>query len=89
MSHHFNLLEPISKSPEDPEEDNEAGELNKAKEVLAVVLPTDEALDEPSSHITAYNLINLNDYAVGRQRDRRDDAVVARGGSNVEVPIAV
>jgi hypothetical protein len=33
------LLEPISKSPE---EDNEAGELNKAQEVLGVVLPADE-----------------------------------------------
>ena len=35
----MNKLEPVSKSPE---EDNEAGELNKAKEVLGVVLPTDE-----------------------------------------------
>ena len=33
------VLEPISKSPE---EDNEAGELNKAQEVLGVVLPADE-----------------------------------------------
>ena len=33
------VLEPISKSPE---EDNEAGDLNKAQEVLGVVLPTDE-----------------------------------------------
>ena len=32
-------LEPISKSPE---EGNEAGELDKAHEVLCVVLPTDE-----------------------------------------------
>jgi uncharacterized membrane protein HdeD (DUF308 family) len=31
-------LEPISKSPE---QDNEAGELNKAQEVLGVVLPAD------------------------------------------------
>ena len=30
-------VEPISKSPE---EDKEAGELNKAQEVLGVVLPT-------------------------------------------------
>ena len=32
-------LEPISKSPE---EDNEAGELNKAQEILGMVLPADE-----------------------------------------------
>jgi hypothetical protein len=55
------LLEPISKSPE---EDNEAGELNKAQEVLGVVLPAnedpalplkpgEEALDEPASHVAA------------------------------------
>src|SRR5580704_4314282 len=54
-------LEPISKSSE---EDNEAGELNKAEEVLSVVLPPDEdatlplypgeeALDEPAPHVTA------------------------------------
>ena len=54
------LLEPISKSSE---EDNEAGELDKAEEVLSVVLPADEdatlplypgeeALDEPASHVT-------------------------------------
>src|SRR6266566_2778018 len=52
-------LEPISKSPE---EDNEAGELNKVQEVLGVVLPADEdsalpldpgeeALNEPAAHI--------------------------------------
>jgi hypothetical protein len=33
------LIEPISKSPE---EDNEAGELNKAQEILGTVLPADE-----------------------------------------------
>ena len=56
------MAKSISKSPD---EDNEAGELNKAKEVLAMALPTDEdalllllypgedALDERSSHITA------------------------------------
>ena len=33
------LLEPISKSPE---EDNEAGELNEAKEVLWMIFPSDE-----------------------------------------------
>ena len=33
------VLEPISKSPE---EDNEAGELNKAQEILGMVLPADE-----------------------------------------------
>jgi hypothetical protein len=51
-------LEPISKSPE---EDNEAGELDKAQEVLCVILPANEdptlplnpskeALNEPSPH---------------------------------------
>ena len=54
-------LEPISKSSE---EDNEASELDKAEEVLSVVLPADkdatlplypgeEALDEPAPHVTA------------------------------------
>ena len=52
------VLEPISKSPE---EDNEAGELNKAQEILGMVLPADEdsalpldpgeeALNEPAAH---------------------------------------
>ena len=52
-------LEPISKSPE---EDNEAGELNKVQEILGIVLPADEdsalplhpgeeALNEPAAHI--------------------------------------
>jgi hypothetical protein len=55
------LLEPISKLSE---EDNEAGELDKAEEVLSVVLPADEdatlplypgkePLDEPASRVTA------------------------------------
>jgi hypothetical protein len=55
----FSFLEPISKSPE---EDNEAGELNKAQEIPGMVLPTDEdsalpldpgeeALNEPTAHI--------------------------------------
>jgi len=55
------FLEPISKSSE---KDNEAGELDKAEEVLSVVLPADEdatlplypgeeALDEPAPHVTA------------------------------------
>src|SRR6516165_5579169 len=54
-------LEPISKSFE---EDHEAGELDEAEEVLAVVLPADEdaalpldpgeeAFDKPTSHVTA------------------------------------
>ena len=54
-------LEPISKSSE---KDNEAGELDKAEEVLSVILPADkdatlplypgeEPLDEPASHVTA------------------------------------
>jgi hypothetical protein len=53
------FVEPISKSPE---EDNEAGELNKSQEVLGVVLPADEdsalpldpgeeALNDPAAHI--------------------------------------
>ena len=53
--------EPISKSSE---EDNEAGELYKAEEVLSVILPADEdatlplypgeeALDQPAPHVTA------------------------------------
>jgi hypothetical protein len=55
------VLEPISKSPE---EDNEAGKLDKAEQVLGVIFPPDEdaalplnpgeeALDEPASHVTA------------------------------------
>ena len=55
------LLEPISKSPE---EDNEASELYEAEEVVGVVFPTDEdaalplnpskeALHESASHIAA------------------------------------
>ena len=54
-------LEPISKLSE---EDNEAGELDKAEEVLSVEFPADEyaalplypgeeTLDEPASHIAA------------------------------------
>lgn len=35
----YRWLEPISKSPE---EDNEASELDKAEEVLGVILPVDE-----------------------------------------------
>jgi hypothetical protein len=55
-------LESISKSPE---EDNEAGEWNKAQEILGMVLPADkdsalpldpseEALNEPAAHIAGY-----------------------------------
>jgi ABC-type uncharacterized transport system substrate-binding protein len=55
------LLEPISKLFE---EDNEAGKLDKAKEIVGVVLPAnedpalplnpgEEALDEPASHVAA------------------------------------
>jgi hypothetical protein len=55
------FLEPISKSSE---EDNEAGELYKAEEVLSVILPADEdatlplypgeePLDEPAPRVTA------------------------------------
>jgi hypothetical protein len=54
-------LEPISKSFE---EDDEAGKLDKAEEILGVVLPAnedpalplnpgEEALDEPASHVAA------------------------------------
>ena len=62
MGYGFIQLEPISKSPE---EDDDAGELDKTEEVLGVELPADEdatlplypgeeALDEPASHIAAY-----------------------------------
>ena len=55
------LLEPVSKSFE---EDNEAGKLDKAEEIVGVVLPAnedpalplnpgEEALDEPASHVAA------------------------------------
>jgi hypothetical protein len=55
------FLEPISKSFE---EDNEAGHLDKAEEIVGVVLPSnedpalplnpgEEALDEPASHVAA------------------------------------
>ena len=54
-------LEPISKSFE---EDDEAGKLDKAEEIVGVVLPAnedpalplnpgEEALDEPASHVAA------------------------------------
>jgi hypothetical protein len=54
-------LEPVSKSFE---EDNEAGKLDKAEEIVGVVLPAnedptlplnpgEEALDEPASHVAA------------------------------------
>jgi len=57
----LNLVEPISKLSE---QDNEAGELDKAEEVLSVKFPADEyaalplypgkeTLDEPASHIGA------------------------------------
>jgi hypothetical protein len=56
-----NEVEPISKSFE---EHNEAGKLDKAEEIVGVVLPTnedpalplkpgEEALDEPASHVAA------------------------------------
>ena len=56
-----NLLEPISKSFE---KDNEAGELDKAEEIVGVVFPAnkdaalplnpgEEALDEPAAHVAA------------------------------------
>src|SRR5262249_22405689 len=55
------LLEPVSKSFE---ENNEAGKLDKAEEIVGVVLPAnedpalplnpgEEALDEPASHVAA------------------------------------
>ena len=54
-------LEPISKSFE---EDDEAGELDKAEEIVGVVFPAnkdaalplnpgEEALDEPAAHVAA------------------------------------
>ena len=56
-----NGLEPISKSFE---EDDEAGKMDKAEEIVGVVLPAnedpalplnpgEEALDEPASHVAA------------------------------------
>jgi hypothetical protein len=59
MTSRTGCVEPISKSSE---EDNEAGELDKTEEVLGVILPADEdaalpldpseeALDEPASHV--------------------------------------
>jgi hypothetical protein len=55
------LVEPISKSFE---KDNEAGELDKAEEIVGVVFPAnkeaalplnpcEEALDEPAAHVAA------------------------------------
>jgi hypothetical protein len=55
------FLEPISKLFE---EDNKAGKLDKAKEIVGVVFPAnedpalplnpgEEALDEPASHVAA------------------------------------
>ena len=55
------LQEPISKSFE---EDDEAGKLDKAEEIVGVVLPAnedpalplkpgEEAFDEPASHVAA------------------------------------
>ena len=60
-SRHRACLEPISNSFE---EDDEAGKLDKAEEILGVVLPAnedpalplnpgEEALDEPASHVAA------------------------------------
>jgi hypothetical protein len=57
----FYSLEPISKSFE---KDNEAGELDKAEEIVGVVFPAnkdaalplnpgEEALDEPAAHVAA------------------------------------
>jgi hypothetical protein len=56
-----NWLEPISKSFE---EDDEAGKLDEAEEVVGVIFPADEdstlplypgekALDQPATHVTA------------------------------------
>jgi hypothetical protein len=61
MTVYLTILEPISKLFE---EDNEAGKLDKAKEIVGVVLPAnedpalplnpgEEALDEPASHVAA------------------------------------
>ena len=57
----ISYLEPVSKSFE---ENNEAGKLDKAEEIVGVVLPAnedpalplnpgEEALDEPASHVAA------------------------------------
>ena len=68
-------LEPISKLSE---EDNEAGELDKAEEVLGVEFPADEyaalplypgeeTLDEPASHIAAQpsSILRRRRHAIG------------------------
>src|SRR5215472_6617898 len=59
--HKMECVEPVSKLFE---EDNEAGKLDKAEEIVGVVLPSnedpalplnpsEEALDEPASHLAA------------------------------------
>ena len=82
------LLEPISKSSE---EDDEAGELDEAEEVLGMVLPADEdatlplypgeeAFDQPASHITAQpsSILRGRLAAIGAVRRDHLDAVVAQ-----------
>src|SRR5262249_6112975 len=83
-----NILEPISKSPE---EDNEASELYEAEEVPGVVFPTDEdaalplnpskeALHEPASHIAAQPSPILRGRLASVAAMRRDhlDAVLSQ-----------
>ena len=82
-----NWLEPISKLPE---EYNEASELDKAEEVLGVVLPAhedaalplnpgEEALDEPASRLTAEPSSILRGHlAVGAMWRNHLDAVASQ-----------
>src|SRR5262249_10827145 len=62
--HDFVALDRVEPMTKSFEEDNEAGKLEKAKEIVGVVLPTnedpalpldpgEEALDEPASHVAA------------------------------------
>src|SRR5262249_48705109 len=77
----FGCVEPISKSFE---EDDEAGKLDKAEEILGVVLPAnedpalplnpgEEALDEPASHVAALPSPILRGRFASVAPMRRDD----------------
>src|SRR6478672_3758950 len=81
----LNLLEPISKSPE---EDDQASELNEAEEVFWVILPSDEdatlplnpceeALDHPSPCVSPQpaSILGGGPAAIGSVRCDHLDAV--------------
>src|SRR6266511_3557305 len=70
-------LEPISKSPE---EDNEAGELNKAEEVLGVVLPADEDSALPLDPGDRYRRRDHRPNSPAWLRSCRSRSTVAPGG---------